>query len=133
MKMKRYSLKYFIYHIIVGGFTILMLYPVVWLLMSSFKISEEIFVTSDTLIPKPFTLSNYAKGWEGFGDHSFGIFIKNTLIFVLIVLVGHIISCSLIAFGFARLKFFGRSFWFGAMIFSLLLPYEVVMIPQYII
>lgn len=130
---KKYNLKYFTYHILVGGFAILLLYPVFWLLMSSFKVSDQIFITAQSFIPKPFILSNYAQGWEGFGGHSFGVFIKNTLIFVLIVLIGHLISCTLIAFGFARLNFVGRNLWFGVMIFTLMLPYEVVMVPQYII
>src|SRR5690625_4985394 len=133
MMRKKYNLKYFTYHILVGGFAILLLYPVFWLVMSSFKLSGDIFITAESFIPRPFILSNYSQGWEGFGGHSFGVFIKNTLIFVVFVLVGHLISCSLIAFGFARLKFFGRGFWFGVMIFTLMLPYEVVMIPQYII
>src|SRR5699024_4120860 len=80
-----------------------------------------------------FILSNYAQGWEGFGGHSFGGFIKNSLMFVVFVLIGHLISCSLIAFGFARLNFVGSGFWFAVMIFTLMLPGEVVMVPQYII
>ncbi|SER79521.1 multiple sugar transport system permease protein [Gracilibacillus ureilyticus] len=131
--MKPKHLKKIIYHLLVGGFAILLLYPVIWLIMSSFKLSENIFVTAQSLIPNPFVLENYAQGWEGFGDYGFATFIKNTAIFVAFVLVGHLISCSLIAFGFARLKFVGRSFWFAIMIKTLMLPYEVVMIPQYII
>ncbi|MGN8645343.1 carbohydrate ABC transporter permease [Gracilibacillus sp. HCP3S3_G5_1] len=131
--MKTKHMKKLAYHIIVGGFAILLLYPVIWLVMSSFKESEKIFVTADSLIPDPFILGNYAQGWEGFGDYGFGTFITNTAVFVVLVLIGHLISCSLIAFGFARLKFTGRNFWFAIMIMTLMLPYEVVMIPQYII
>ncbi|WP_077624555.1 carbohydrate ABC transporter permease [Sediminibacillus massiliensis] len=125
--------RWFVYHILVGGFAILLLYPVIWLLVSSFKESEDIFVTAGSLIPNPFTALNYAQGWTGFGGYSFGVFIKNTVIFVLWMLAGHLISCSLIAFGFARLNFVGKGFWFAIMLVTLMLPYEVVMIPQYII
>lgn len=125
--------KYILYHVLVGGFAILLLYPVIWLIMSSFKVSEQIFITADSLIPKPFILDNFVQGWQGFGGHSFGVFIKNTLVFVFLVLIGHLVSCSLIAFGFARIKFAGRGFWFAIMLVTLMLPYEVVMIPQYII
>ncbi len=131
--MKRYSVKWFLYHIFVFGFAILLLYPVIWLLMSSFKVSEQIFITADSLLPDPFIFSNYAQGWQGFGGHNFGVFIKNTLVFVVLVVIGTLLSSSLIAYGFARLKFFGRKFWFGVMIFTLLLPGEVIMVPQYII
>ncbi|SFM39706.1 multiple sugar transport system permease protein [Gracilibacillus orientalis] len=131
--MKAKNIKKLLYHVLVGGFAILILYPVIWLVMSSFKRSNQIFVTAESLLPSPFILGNYAQGWEGFGDYGFSTFIGNTLVFVLFVLVGHLISCSLIAFGFARLKFVGRSFWFAIMIMTLMLPYEVIMIPQYII
>ncbi|ENH96791.1 sugar ABC transporter permease [Gracilibacillus halophilus YIM-C55.5] len=131
--MKAQYPKKIIYHLMVGGLAVLLLYPVIWLLMSSFKVSEQIFITADSLIPNPFVFSNYVQGWEGFGDYGFGVFIKNTMIFVLLVLLGHLLSCSLIAFGFARLQFVGRRFWFAIMIMTLMLPYEVVMIPQYII
>ncbi len=125
--------KWWIYHILVGGFAILMLYPVIWLLMSSFKPSDTIFVTAQSLIPDPFILSNFAQGWEGIGGNSFGVFIKNTVVLVIITMIGQVISSAVIAFGFARLSFFGKSFWFALMMVTLMLPYEVVMIPQYII
>ncbi|WP_066189097.1 MULTISPECIES: carbohydrate ABC transporter permease [Gracilibacillus] len=131
--MKPKHVKKWIYHIVVGGFAVLLLYPVVWLVMSSFKQSDQIFVTAESLIPSPFVLHNYAQGWEGFGDYGFGTFISNTAVFVVLVLIGHLLSCSFIAFGFARLRFAGRSFWFAIMILTLMLPYEVIMIPQYII
>ncbi|SDZ31274.1 multiple sugar transport system permease protein [Evansella caseinilytica] len=131
--MRSFQPKWIIYHVLVGGFVLLLLYPVVWLLMSSFKVSEQIFLTADHLIPDPFILENYVQGWKGFGGYSFGVFIKNTAVFVFITLIGHLISSALIAFGFARLKFAGRGFWFAVMIVTLMLPYEVVMIPQYII
>ena len=131
--MKIPTIKKLIYHIFVGGFAVLLLYPVAWLVMSSFKESEKIFLTAESLIPQPFTLANYGQGWEGFGNYGFDTYITNTAIYVVLVLIGHLISCSLIAFGFARLKFVGRNFWFAIMIMTLMLPYEVVMIPQYII
>src|SRR5699024_12853060 len=70
---------------------------------------------------------------EGFGFDPVGVLIQDSLLFVVFVVVGHLISCSLIAFGFARLNFVGRGFWFAVMIFTLMLPGQVVMVPQYII
>ncbi|MGM7723151.1 carbohydrate ABC transporter permease [Metabacillus sp. Hm71] len=125
--------RWWIYHLLVGGFAILMLYPVIWLLMSSFKPSETIFVTAQSLIPDPFILDNFAQGWEGIGGNSFGVFIKNTVVLVIFTMIGQVISSAFIAFGFARLNFFGKGFWFAIMMVTLMLPYEVVMIPQYII
>ncbi|PMC38074.1 ABC transporter permease [Bacillus sp. UMB0899] len=125
--------KWWIYHILVGGFALLMLYPVIWLLMSSFKPSDSIFVTAQSLIPDPFILSNYAQGWEGIGGNTFAVFIKNTVFLVIVTMIGQVISSAVIAFGFARMSFFGKGFWFAIMMVTLMLPNEVVMIPQYII
>lgn len=125
--------KYWIYHIIVGSLSIFLLYPIFWLLMSSFKVSETIFITAESLIPDPFILSNYVEGWAGFAGYSFDVFIKNTLIIVVFVVVGNMIASSMIAFGFARLEFAGRAIWFAIMMITLMLPGEVLMIPQYII
>ncbi|WP_160720719.1 carbohydrate ABC transporter permease [Bacillus sp. USDA818B3_A] len=131
--MRIKSAKWWTYHILVGGFAVLMLYPVIWLLMSSFKESNSIFVTAKSLIPDPFILDNFAEGWKGIGGNTFGVFIKNTAILVIVTLIGQVISSSLIAFGFARLEFKGKALWFGLMMVTLMLPYEVVMVPQYII
>ncbi|MDQ0228008.1 carbohydrate ABC transporter permease [Metabacillus niabensis] len=127
------SVKWWVYHILVGGFALLMLYPVIWLLMSSFKPSDTIFVTAKSLIPDTWTLQNFTQGWEGIGGNSFGVFIKNTVVLVIFTMIGQVISSAFIAFGFARLNFFGKNFWFAIMMVTLMLPYEVVMIPQYII
>jgi multiple sugar transport system permease protein len=101
--------------------------------MSSFKQSNAIFTTAQSLIPHPWTWTNFSEGWKGIGGNSFGLFIKNTAVLVVLTMIGQIISCSIIAFGFARLEFKGKAFWFGLMLVTLMLPNEVVMVPQYII
>jgi multiple sugar transport system permease protein len=127
------SLKWPAYHLFVTAFAVLMLYPLLWLLMSSFKKSELVFATADSLLPNPWVWENYVKGWQGIGGQSFDVFIKNSLIICILITAGHLISCSLVSFGFARLQFFGRSFWFAIMMVTLMLPFEVLMIPQYIL
>ncbi|MGI8384310.1 carbohydrate ABC transporter permease [Robertmurraya sp. P23] len=133
MTSKLKSPRWWIYHILVGGFAILMLYPVIWLLMSSFKPSDTIFITAKSLIPDPWIWTNFAEGWKGIGGNSFGVFIKNTAILVVITLIGQVISSAFIAFGFARLQFKGKALWFGIMMVTLMLPHDVLMVPQYII
>ncbi|MGG7620283.1 carbohydrate ABC transporter permease [Bacillus coreaensis] len=133
MTLKLKSPRWWIYHILVGGFAILMLYPVIWLLMSSFKPSDTIFITAKSLIPDPWIWTNFAEGWKGIGGNSFGVFIKNTAILVVITLIGQVISSAFIAFGFARLQFKGKALWFGIMMVTLMLPHDVLMVPQYII
>ena len=133
MNKPKFKWKKWVYHLITGLFALLMLYPIIWLLMSSFKESSEVFVTAHSLIPDPFIWSNYAQGWEGIAGQSFGTFIKNSLIIVGFSTIGAVISSALIAYGFARISFKGKAFWFGCMMVSMMLPHEVVMIPQYII
>ncbi|WP_175607587.1 carbohydrate ABC transporter permease [Domibacillus enclensis] len=133
MNKPKFKWKKWMYHLVTGLFALLMLYPIIWLLMSSFKESSEVFVTAHSLIPDPFIWSNYAQGWEGIAGQSFGTFIKNSLIIVGFSTIGAVISSALIAYGFARISFKGKAFWFGCMMVSMMLPHEVVMIPQYII
>jgi multiple sugar transport system permease protein len=121
------------YHLFTAGFAILMLYPLIWLLMSSFKESSSIFITAQSLIPSPWKWSNYADGWKGIGGQSFLTFIKNSLIIVGLSTVGAVFSSALIAYGFSRIQFRGKKFWFTCMMLTMMLPQEVIMIPQYIL
>ena len=121
------------YHVFVGIFAIVMLYPIIWLVMSSFKPSNLIFVTAGSLIPEPWIWSNFIDGWAGIAGQSFGIFIKNSLIIVVLSTIGAVLSSALVAFGFARIDFVGKNLWFTIMMLTLMLPFEVVMIPQYIL
>jgi multiple sugar transport system permease protein len=132
-KPPRFKPKKWLYHLVTGGFAVLMLYPIIWLLMSSFKESSQVFITAHSLIPEPFILSNYAEGWRGIAGQSFGVFIKNSLVIVGLSTIGAVASSALIAYGFARINFKWKAFWFACMMVTMMLPHEIVMIPQYII
>lgn len=82
----------------------LLLYPVIWLFVSSFKESSSIFTTSHSLIPDPFILSNYAEGWKGIAGQPFWAFIKNSAIIVGLSTIGAVLSSAVIAYGFARIR-----------------------------
>ncbi|QAY66036.1 carbohydrate ABC transporter permease [Paenibacillus protaetiae] len=125
--------KWPVYHLFVGLLAIVMVYPVIWLLVSSFKKSSTIFTTSTSLIPHPWVWENYKLGWSGASDISFGHYIYNSLEIVIISTIGAVLSSAFIAFGFARLKFVGRGVWFGIMMVTLMLPHDVVLVPQYIL
>ncbi len=131
MTIKR--LKWPFYHLVVLGLSIIMIYPVLWLVMSSFKESNLIFETADSLIPKPWTWQNYKIGWVGIAGQSFGSFMINSLRIVVLATIGAVFSSAFVAFGFARLKFTGKTFWFGVMMVTLMLPHDVVLVPQYIL
>jgi multiple sugar transport system permease protein len=64
---------------------------------------------------------------------TFGVFFKNSFFITMISTVGAVLSSSLVAFGFARIHFRGNKFWYACMFLTLMLPYQVVMVPQFII
>nr|WP_242698086.1 carbohydrate ABC transporter permease [Bacillus sp. SD088] len=109
-----------------------MLYPLAWMSMSSFKESSTVFINAHKLIPTEWDFSNFKEGWKGFGGITFTTFFKNSFIITFVATIGSIISSTFIAYGFARIKFTGKKFWFVLMMLTLMLPYEMVMIPQYI-
>lgn len=109
----------------------LMLYPLLWMLASSFK-PEAIIFTDLSLIPPSFNLANYFEGWVAL-QQSFTVFFKNSIIVALLVVIGNVLSCSITAYAFARLEFRGRRIWFVVMLGTLMLPYHVTLIPQYVL
>ena len=109
-----------------------MLYPIIWMIASSFKPNNMIF--SDTsLIPKAFTLENYVNGWKGYAGTSFGTFFANSLILCIVAVAANLITCSMAAYAFGRLKFDGKNLWFAIMMITLMLPGHVTLVPQYIL
>lgn len=125
-------LKACIYHIIVIGIGVIMIYPLIWMVMSSFKETGTIFSTAGNLIPEKFTFQNYINGWKGFAKVSFSVFFKNSLFIAIAATVGTVISSAFVAYGFARFQFKGKKLLFAAMLLSMMLPAQVLMIPQYI-
>ncbi|MDR1061243.1 MAG: carbohydrate ABC transporter permease [Clostridiales bacterium] len=121
------------YHIAMALFGILMIYPLLWMLSSSLKPSTDIMITTGQLIPRELTLENYAYGWKGFGGMPFAAFFKNSIFVAAVRVAGTVFSCSVIAFGFARIPFRTRRFWFMAMILTMCLPGQILQIPQYIL
>jgi len=121
-----------VYHILVFGLGILMVYPLLWMFFSSLKPTNTIFTTAQQLIPSQWTLENYRNGWRGFGKYGFDIFFRNSLFISLTATLGTVLSSAIVAYGFARMQFFGRRVLFGAMLASLMLPAQVLMIPQYL-
>lgn len=121
-----------VYHIIVmfGGF--MMIYPLLWMLMSSLKETNTIFLTAKSLIPKVFTFENYMNGWKGFAGYSFATFFKNSFIIAITATIGAVISSAIVAYGFERTNFRGKKILFACMMISMMLPFQVVMIPQFI-
>ncbi|MFJ9865021.1 carbohydrate ABC transporter permease [Streptomyces sp. NPDC101165] len=107
------------------------LYPVVWVIGASFKPSKDI-INSLTLFPSHPILANFKGLADGIADIEIWTFFRNSLFYALGAVVGVLVSCSLTAYAFARIRFAGRNLLFSLMIGTLLLPYHVLLIPQYV-
>ncbi|MBN1904935.1 MAG: carbohydrate ABC transporter permease [Deltaproteobacteria bacterium] len=118
-------------HLFLILFSFLMVYPLLWMFVSSIKPEDEIFGNL-TLWPSRFLWENYPEGWNGLVT-SFSTFFKNSLFITVMAVIGNVISASFAAYAFARLRFFGRNILFAFMMMTLMIPYHVVLIPQYIL
>jgi len=125
--------KTLVYHTLIIAFAFVMIYPLLWMAASSFKPADEIFSNVLSLIPRRFTLDNYAQGWAGFGGIPFVTFFRNSLIYSVAGTILVVCASALTAYGFARLNFAGRRFWFVMMLMTLMLPIQVQVIPEYIL
>ena len=109
---------------------VMMLFPFFWMVRSSFMTNREITTVPIQWIPSQFNLDNFV---EAFTKDSFGRYFLNSIIIVGINMVGAVFSASFIGFGFARLKFKGRNVWFALLLSTMMIPYTVLMIPQFLI
>lgn len=126
------KIKNIITHILLILFGILMIYPLIWLFFASFKDNADIF-SSMKLLPTKFIWSSYAEGWKGSGQYSFGVFLMNSLKLVVPTVAFTLISCTSVAYGFARFDFPFRKPLFLLMLSTLMLPASVLIIPRYML
>ena len=118
-------------HVLLIAASILMLYPQLWMLSASFRPENEIF-SANSLISSSVSTHGYVSGWFGL-SRSFDTFFINSLTISLLCVVGNLAACSLTAFAFARLESKGKNLWFALMLGTLMLPYQVTLIPQYVL
>ncbi|CAM3368158.1 carbohydrate ABC transporter permease [Paenibacillus lupini] len=118
-----------------AGFTTLLIIsvmfivPFVWLLRSSVMDLSQIFIMPPQWIPKPFHFENFK---EAMTVVPFGAFFKNTLIIVAGVLIGTVVSSTIAAFGFSRIKWKGRDMVFAILMSAMMLPGAVTLIPSFL-
>lgn len=111
---------------------LIMLYPLIWLIGASFKTNAEIF-SGAGFWPSDPTFDGYVNGWKTSTPYTFGHFFWNTFLIIAPKVIGTAISCTLVAYGFARFDFPGKKLLFSVLIGTLLLPNIVTRIPQYIL
>ena len=117
--------------LIVGG--LVMMIPFFWMLLTSLKTRAEVFGSAPLSLPSGAHWENYATMWSAFGDVTFGNFFLNSLKLATLNTIGQVIACTLAAFAFAVLPFRGRSVLFGILLATLIIPFQVVLVPNFVL
>lgn len=121
------------FHLFVGFLGFIMIYPLIWMVFSSFKESSLVLSTVGQLFPSEWCTDNYVNGWSGFGGTTFTTFFKNSFIVTILTVIGNVIASAMAAYGFSRVKFRGRGVWFVCMMITMMVPSQVLVVPQYVI
>jgi multiple sugar transport system permease protein len=115
---------------LVWGVALLFLIPFLWMISSSLKPNYQIFEVPPRWIPNPPQWSNYR---EALTTLPFDRYMVNTAIITALTIAGHVVSCTLIAYAFARLRAPGRDVLFLLVLATMMLPYPVTMVPLYVL
>ena len=109
---------------------VLMLIPFFWMVLSSLKSESELFALPLKIFPERWRFDNYLTLWN---SAPWVTYFLNTLKVTALTILGQVVSCSMAAYGFARLKFKGKNLIFLAFLGSMMIPYQAIMIPQFVI
>lgn len=113
---------------------LIMIYPLLWLLASSFKSNETMFVDTYSLIPKEWDIiKNFKSGFDGIGGIRFHTFFFNSVFVTVVGTIGCVVTSLFAAYAFSRIKFKFGNFWFGCVMMTMMIPAQVMVVPQYII
>lgn len=126
---QRWGQRVLVYGLLLTG-AVVMLIPLLWLLSSSLKDSGRIFLFPPQWIPDPWRPENYQVVFE---QIPFVRFYINTIVVTLLAMIGQVLAASLVAFGFARLRFPGRDVLFLVLLATIMIPYQVTLIPTFVL
>lgn len=127
--MRRWIGRTILYAVIAAGALVFAL-PFIWMVSTSVKPGPEVYLIPPKWIPSTFEWQNFVEPWQNL---PFGTFYQNTLIVTVTSIVGTLISSSMAAFAFARLRFRGRNLLFLLVLSTLILPQQVTLVPLYIL
>ena len=123
--------KMMITYLLLCAIALLMLFPLLWLIGTSFKSAgEDIFSFPPQILPSEPTFNNFLAVWEAY---PFGRYLINSAIVAIIAVGLNLLLCSLAAYPLARLDFKGREFIFALVLATIMIPFQIVMIPLYIL
>ena len=130
-KVVRSRIRSVIKHVLLILGSVVMIYPLLWMLVSSFRPTDVIFRTPGLWL-NDLIITNYSDGWNAL-SYPFSQYIINSAIVVIGAVAGNLFACSLAAYAFARLRFRLKTMWFSIMLVTVMLPIHVVIVPQYIL
>jgi len=107
-----------------------MLLPLAWMVTTAFKQTFEVFMFPPRWIPERLVWENFT---QVFTMMPFGRFMLNTVLIVQLNIIGNLVSCSIVAFAFARLKARGKNVMFYLVLSTMMLPFQVTLIPQFVL
>lgn len=110
--------------------TALFMLPLFWMFITSLKTKSQVVTYPPVYIPDPILWRNYV---DALTFLPFGLFFKNTFIVAVFVIVGELLSCTIVAYGFARLRFPGRDVLFLILISTMMVPFAVRLLPLFLI
>ena len=116
--------------LLVAAGSLFFIVPTVWMISTSVKPDNQVWAVPPVWIPERFVWENYTIPWT---LQPFPMFFRNTIVIVLLNLVGILLSSGLIAYGFARLRFPGRDVLFLIVLSTLMLPAYITLIPRYVL
>lgn len=123
------NLEAVILYVILTVLAILFVLPVFYLFMGAFKAESELFRVPFKWLPDKFILDNFSNMFQSI---PFMRYLKNTMIIVVFNIVGSLLSCSLVAYGFSRLRWPGRDKIFILVLITMILPYQVTLVPLFL-
>lgn len=129
MVNKHLMIKWTVYILLIL-LALIMIFPLLWMFLSSFKTGSEIFAQPPVWIPKTFQWSNYL---EAFKLAPFGVYLTNSLITAGAITVIQLILSSMIAYGLTQIEFKGKAFLFQSMLLTYMLPAAATYVPSYVI
>jgi putative chitobiose transport system permease protein len=130
-KLQKPKIQTFWLYLLLSAIALAMLFPLLWLVGTSLKSpTEDIFSFPPRLIPQQPTLQNFQLVWQ---NYPFGHFLLNSTIVALLTVGLNLLFCSLAAYPLARLNFRGRALVFAGIVSTITIPFQIVMIPLYIL
>jgi multiple sugar transport system permease protein len=127
---KRRRLPFSPWHLLLAPVAAIMIVPLIWMAVLSLETKTEASSFPPVFFPSGLHFSNYSSTWHAV---PFGDFFLNSAAYSLATVAGNLLFCSLAAYAFARIRFFGRNVLFVVLLATLMVPFQVILIPTFLI